>query len=325
MSSVVQLLRQEQRDLYVSASALRTLESCPREHWYKYIEGRPAQDVPGRLILGSAMHKSLALFYRCLRDGEAEPTLDTLVSVAGASIGQAVASKPPILFGAGEDPASLVTEASRVLGVFLEQGYRPDRIVGVELPFSLPLVHPVTGEVLGYEEQLVGAMDLVVEEAGTIVVVDHKVVGRADKTKAERADLQMSLYAWAARQLFDADDVGLRYHNIVRTKTAKVQLQDIARVANDEVEGVEAAASGLAMIHAAVGRQDGKRLMGRRRSWRCKEYGLRETSRPARRPQRSPIVSPPPTERKCIAGTGRRRRMSWPRLPCLRPPHYPRR
>ncbi len=276
MSSVVQLLREERVDLYASASALRCLESCPRQHWYRYVEGRPAQDTPARLILGSAMHKALAVFYGALKARAAEPGLDQLVGVAGAAISKAVASDPPILFDDGGDAEALVNEATRLLGAFLEQGYRPAQVVGVEVPFALELTHPETGEALGFEERIVGAMDLVVaDEHDNVTVVDHKVASRADSQKAERPDLQMALYSWAAKQMFGVDKVGLRYQDILRTKTAKVVLQDVQRVAHDEAEGIEAAVAGLVLIHSAVGRRDGKWLMARRRSWKCKDCGWR--------------------------------------------------
>jgi len=228
------------------------------------------------MVLGSAVHKALAWFYRCLHDGEAEPAIDKLVSIAGASISKAVASDPPVLFADGEDGGTLVDEATRLLTAFLAQGYRPAKVVAVEVPFSLPLVHPETGEALPYEEHVVGAIDLVAEDQdGGVVVLDHKITGRVDKTKTERPDMQMAIYSYAARELFGADSVTLRYQDVVRTKSAKVVLQDVQRVPRDEAEGIEAVASGLELIHAAVGSPGGKTLMGRRRSWRCGDCGWR--------------------------------------------------
>jgi putative RecB family exonuclease len=276
VSSVVQLLRQEEIDLYVSASALRTLESCPRQWWYRYLQGLKPQDVSARLVLGGAVHKALAHLYMHLMAGDTEPSLDDLVGVAGASIVKTAASDPPVLFGDDESPEMLVQEAKRLLETFVEQGYRPAKVLAVEKPFSLPIIHPQTGEVLDFEEQVVGAIDLIAQEDdGTVAVVDHKVVARADPTKAARADNQMATYAMAARELLGVDNVTLRYQNLVKTKTAKVVMQDIQRNPNDEVEVVEAVASGLTLINVAVGHPDGKLLMGRRRSWMCKDCGWR--------------------------------------------------
>jgi putative RecB family exonuclease len=276
MSTVVDMLRAEKQDLYISASALRCLEACPRQYWLRYVEGHPAQDLPARMVLGSALHRALSAFYTLRVGGEPEPGLDKLVGIASSHIASTVVSEPPVLFADGEDPETLVTEATRLLRAFVEQAPRPTKVLGVEMPFSLPLVHPETGEVLPFEEHVVGAIDLLTEEHdGTVVVWDHKVVTRLDRQKAERPDLQLGLYAWAVRQTVAAKKVELRYQDIVRTKNAKVEVQTVARVPHDEAEAVEATAAGLHLVHAAVGRKSGKVLMGRRRSWRCADCGWR--------------------------------------------------
>ncbi len=276
MSSVLELIRRERQDLYISASALRTLEACPRQWWYNYVLGAPKEDVSARLILGGAVHQALARFYSVLREEGVEPGLDDLTAVASAAIEKAVTSGPPILFGDAKDEEGLVQEADRLLNVFMEHGYRPEYIIGAEIPFSLPLSNPETGELLEYEERVVGAIDLVVEDDnGRIVVIDHKVVSRLDQQRARRADVQMGLYAAAARELFDTYECSLRYQNIVRTKSPKVVIQEIDRGPHDEVEGSEALASGLALIHVAITHPNGKQIMGRRRTWRCRDCSYR--------------------------------------------------
>ena len=60
MSSVIALLQEEKCDLHISASALKCLDSCPRQCWYRYVEGVRSQDIAARMVLGTAMHKALA-------------------------------------------------------------------------------------------------------------------------------------------------------------------------------------------------------------------------------------------------------------------------
>ena len=267
-------LEKHREGLHISASALRTLHECPREWWYRYVEGAPREHVPAGIVLGKAVHEALALFYRGLRDGD-DVGLDVLVEVAGASIRRAAECDPPVLFRDGEDVETTVDLAARLLAVFVEDGFRPERVLAVEVPFGLPVVHPDTGEVMPYEERIVGAIDLIAEDGGQVVVVDHKTAARTDKEKAKRADLQMAVYSIAAKELLGAEQVELRYQNLVKTKTAKVDLQQIQRTEDDEAEAIEAVASGLELIHVAVAHPGGKRLMGRRRSWRCKECSFR--------------------------------------------------
>jgi len=277
MSAVAALLRQERADLHVSASAIRCLQECPRQYWLRYVEGKPPQDRSARMILGSAIHKALAHFYRCLRDGSAEPGHEALLGIAASTISAEAINDPPLLFDEGEDAASVIAEASKLLEVFLADGFRPKRVIAVEEPFLLDLSDPTTGELFDFEERVVGAIDLVaMQDDGAIVVVDHKVCGRKDTAKAERPDVQMGLYAWAAQQMLGTDQIGLVYQDLITTKKPQVVLQEVHRVSGDDVEAVEAIASGLETIRIAVDHPMGKRLMGRRRSWRCKGCGWRQ-------------------------------------------------
>ncbi|MFH1810002.1 MAG: PD-(D/E)XK nuclease family protein [Pseudomonadota bacterium] len=276
MSAVLQLLRAQGTELHTSASAIRCLQECPRQYWLRYVEGRPPQDRSARMVLGSAIHKALALFYRCLRDGDPEPDHQTLLGVAAASITTEAMGDPAIAYKEGADSAALIAEASGLLHAFLDQGFRPRRVLAVEEPFSLDLSDPTTGEVMGYEERVVGAMDLVaLQDDGALIVVDHKLCSRKDTAKAERADVQMGLYAWAAQQVWGREPA-LLYQDLVSTKQAKVVIQEVARQPGDVEEVLESVASALELIHVAVDHPAGKKLMARRRSWMCAGCGWRQ-------------------------------------------------
>ncbi len=270
-AAIVSLSRARER-LHVSASAVSTLQECPRRFWYHYVVGAEEEHVASSLVLGKAVHRALALHYRSLRDEERTPELNELVSIAGSVIVQAAASSPGVLYREGEDAGSLVEQASRMLTVFRDEGYRPVRVLAVELPFSTPLVHPRTGEVLAYDEHIVGAIDLVAEEAGgEVVVVDHKTVARSDAQRAHRVDVQMAVYSGVAKAHFAAESVRLRYQQLVKTKVAKVEMLEVKGEANDVAQSMEAVASAIEFIQVAVAHPRGKLLMGRRRSWKCRD------------------------------------------------------
>ncbi len=268
-------LRPERDGLHVSASAIRTLLECDREWFHRYVEGRPPEDVSPRLVLGVAIHEALARFYEALRDGEDEPSAAELESIAERSISRRAAEGTPIGFGEDEDVEGLIEKAHGLLRAFVESGYRPQRVLAVEEPFALVLTDPITGEVLPYEERLVGVLDLVAEEDGRVIVVDHKTAARSDPQKGERADVQMGLYAWASKQVF-GEVVELRYQNIIKTKTPKVEMQPISARPEDEREAMDAVVGAIELIHVAVTHPRAKKLMGRRRSWRCRECGYRQ-------------------------------------------------
>lgn len=273
MSSVLQLLRREQRSLHTSPSAIRTLEACPRQFWHRYVQGRPAERTSSRLVLGIGVHRALAHFYRSLAQSGSEPDRDELIGVAASHIAKSTAGDAPIIFPEGGSAEALVEEAISLVDVFLEQGFRPDKIVAVEHAFALELHHPYTGEGYGFEEAVVGSMDLVAHHKGRLLVVDHKVCGRRDRQKAERADVQMAIYSWAAKAIFGETVVDLAYQDLVSTKTPAVLLQHIGRHRGDELEAIELVVAGLRLVDVAVDAENGMSYFPRRRSWRCRDCG----------------------------------------------------
>ena len=262
--------------LHVSASAVNTLQGCPRRWWYRYAEGAPEEDTSARLILGGMVHLALAVFYEALLDGSPLPPIDYLGAVMQEKVEREASSGIPILFGDLENEQTLLAEAVRLVTCFLEDGYRPPEVLGVELPFALPISYNTKGEQHQYEERLVGFIDLIARgDNGEILVIDHKTAARLDKQRAARADLQMSLYSLAVRELFNVEHVDLAFQQIVKTKTPRCVLQPIARADNDEREAIEALCSALELINVAVAHPRGKLLMGRQRSWMCKDCSYR--------------------------------------------------
>lgn len=261
--------------LYVSASALRMLGDCPRVYGYRYIRGYPAEDVAPALVLGKAVHAALALWFERLRDGGPEATVDEMIAVAVASIDEAKRDAVPI--AANDNDDDLVAEATRLLRAFVVNPLRPARIIAVELPFQIAVPrHPITGERYTLDESIAGVIDLVVEDTdGKLIVIDHKVGKRAPVVDGG-LDLQLALYALAVDELYRPDKpVRLAHHVLLRTKTPKTEVREVPRTPNDVAEALEAVASGVELIHAAIGHPRPLRLLGRHRSWRCGGCGYR--------------------------------------------------
>jgi RecB family exonuclease len=255
--------------LHISVSALRQIQECPREFLFARIRGEKPEHVSSRMVLGSACHRALAAFYEALRDCP-EPAIERLAAVAQASIDEAVAGSVPVLFDEEEDLDRLKAESRRLLEAFIDSPYRPERVLAVEEPFAVPLVDLETGEV-AHAELLAGVFDLVVEEqGGEVVVLDHKF-GKRRPQQGEQADLQLGLYSLAAREVFRLEKTPRVGHQVVlRTKVAQVELA-LRDVGEAEVqEASEAAMAALKLIRIAVDHQSPERLLGRRRSWRCR-------------------------------------------------------
>lgn len=254
--------------LHVSASSLRLLGDCPRGWAYRYLAGYPAEDVAPSLVLGKAVHAALAAWFERLRDGAPEVTLAEMVAIATSSIEDARRGPTPIAID--EDDEDLASEAARLLRAFIARPLRPKRVVAVEMPFSIEVPrHPVTGERYAIEESINGVIDLVTEDDAGMLVIDHKVVKRAP-TIDGGLDLQLALYSAAVDELLRPDKpVRLAHHVLTRTKVPRVELREVPRTPHDVAEALEAVASGVTLIHAAIEHPRPMRLLGRHRSWRC--------------------------------------------------------
>src|SRR5689334_21262686 len=142
--------------MHISASALRVLNDCPKQFFFRYMAGVPPSHMPAPLLLGKAVHRALAHFYLALKNREPEPDLPQLHGLASIQIAQALAEDVPVRFVEGEGPEELVDDSEQLLRAFLSHGYRPTQVLAVEEEFVVPVFDLSTGELLPFEESLVG-------------------------------------------------------------------------------------------------------------------------------------------------------------------------
>ena len=83
-----------------------------------------------------------------------------------------------------ENEGVLVDVSLRMLDAFVAKVPKPQRTLGVEVPFSMELAHPVTGELLPVP--LIGALDAVVSDGETTSVWELKTGKRRwDRNQTE--------------------------------------------------------------------------------------------------------------------------------------------
>ena len=111
------------------------------------------------------------------------------------------------------------------------------------------------------QEQLVGYLDATVEDAGKLVVLEHKTAARAWSTDQLEYDLQVSLYA----AVTGADLVRLQV--LTKTRVAKMLVHDLVRSAKAQVEAVSVVCQVLKAIRAGA--------FWHNRGWGCKECEFR--------------------------------------------------
>ena len=158
-----------------------------------------------------------------------------------------------------QDIGSVIDVAMRMLDVFLARVPLPEQVHGVEMPFRLKLMHPVTGEV--HPVPLVGATDAIVEQAGRPVVWELKTAKKRWSADQLDFDLQPTAYGMAARTL-GYKDARLTLLVTTKGKQPDVQVEHLVRHRRDELELVETAFAVARAVKAGVDYPN--------RGWQCR-------------------------------------------------------
>ncbi len=247
--STLQAMRQA---LHFSVSQLKSFTICPEQYRLQYVEGSPPQFVPIPLAFGKAFHAALGAWYVRVKGTAAAPVLEEVLAVFEEQW-KVAANGPVPLQQVDEDdePGAIVDKGVAMLRAFHADALTrplPD-VQAIELPFSVELHDPETGEVL--EERLTGAFDLVVREEGRRIIVEHKTSARKYGADQLRFDPQLTAYQLAAREL-GLGEVGLRYQVVTKTKNPAVQLEDVRRDDADEQDFLRATVGVLRAIDAGA-------------------------------------------------------------------------
>jgi CRISPR/Cas system-associated exonuclease Cas4 (RecB family) len=238
-------LLQMRDGLHVSVSQVKTFLRCPRMYQFRYVLGVEPEFMPANLVLGSAVHEGLAAFYRSVMTTSESPEFDVCLAALHATLVGFKKSKLPIKEG-----DKIEAQGEALLKIFYESTYQdPPKVIGVEVPFTIDLPDPVTGEIL--EERLVGALDLVVEQDRKNVVGEHKTAARKWSQDQIEHEIQLSAYKMVARTL-GLGEVKLRLQVLTKTKKPKMIVEDTDRTERDEREFIETVVGVLRAIEVRV-------------------------------------------------------------------------
>lgn len=239
--------------LFTSVSQVKTFLRCPRLFELRYVRGLAPAFVPIPLAFGSAFHKALAGHYRSIQSSGTPLTLDRLHQLFRDAWTAALDGPIPLQVDPDEDeePAAVVDKGVAMLTAFHTHAAHEavPTVVQVEEQFTVDLHDPDTGELL--EEKLLGVMDLVVQEDGRRIVVEHKTAARKFSLDQLRYDFQPTAYAFAARQL-GWGEVGTRFQVVTKTKVPAVQVENVLRDEGDEDDFLRIVGGVLRSLDAGV-------------------------------------------------------------------------
>ena len=141
-------------------------------------------------------------------------TLDRLYRILEADwYAQKVDTK--IHYKEGETEMNLMVMAKELLSQYLSEPLKA--VMGSEIPFTIPLVNPVTGESLNIN--LEGYIDLVEKDE---TIVEFKTSNQTMDQKSVDDHLQLTAYSYAFEMLHRRPPKGLRIVNFVKNKKPKV-------------------------------------------------------------------------------------------------------
>lgn len=257
MNSATNSLAKLRQGLHISYSQVRTYLLCPAKYEHNYILGTEPSHRPINLVLGSGVHHALAAYYSHVQGSGQRMAQDKLLAVFRDRWEEEMNRPIPTLFDEKKDEGAILDIGIALLRIFHEKSEVPS-VEAVEIPFSVDLVDPATGEVI--DMKLVGAFDLVTNGASRPMIWEHKTAARKYSPEQLAYDLQPSLYSYAAKEL-GMDNPDLRYQLLIKTKTPAIQVYNVERTDAHITEALETTCTVLKAVEAGI--------FFKQRGWAC--------------------------------------------------------
>lgn len=244
---------------HLSVHSIRTWVDCPRKWRLKYLDHvRPAFRSVA-LALGTSIHRAVGhVLTEC---GEGRPVeRDAAVELLKATLDAEIHARdaPVLLLEDNETEDDLHKQAAAMLHAILDALPKPDRVVGVEVPFRLELPDD-KGRRLALP--VVGSIDMVTVESGRVVYTELKTTKRRWTRDKLAYDDQITGYGLALRAQ-GYDHPMPRLLAVTKAKVPAVQIESPHRGAQDARDFIATASSMLRGIKAGVDHPV--------RGWACK-------------------------------------------------------
>ncbi len=207
----------------ISVSQINLYRTCSLKYRFQYIDQLPKLTRPVPLVFGSAVHATLEWLHKARKAG-GQPPLDDLLRVFEADW-HAQCLDVEILFP-DTSAAQFLVKGKELLSAYYHRPPRP--VQDAEVFFQVPLVNPVTGEVL--EVPLRGVMDLI-EADGTLI--EFKTSLRRVPVAELPDQVQLTAYSYAYELLFGRAPTALQLVNLVRTRQPAIEVHKTDRNKQD--------------------------------------------------------------------------------------------
>ena len=225
---------------HLSASQINLYLMCSLKYRFQYIDRLPKPFKSSGLVFGSVIHSSLEWLHK-ERLRKKEPSLERLLKIFETDwFSQTVEAE--IRYKNSESEPNLLVMGKQMLTQYFHAEKTP--AVNAEIPFSLPLVDPISGAVLGVT--LEGFIDLIQEGHE---IVEFKTSARTMTAQKVHESVQLTCYAYAYEMLFQTRPQRLTVVNLVKTRTPKQVIlrtkrtkkdhQRLFHLANEVLRGIQ--------------------------------------------------------------------------------------
>ena len=219
---------------HVSYSQLFTYTLCPMKYAHNYVWGTPPESRPLNMIFGKAIHAAAEQYYRCLQETDQPLPLEELKQAFDESFSHEV-EKTDVKIGMKKNVS---IESTKELGTELlnlfHREITPQKIVAIEMPFSVSVPDIVNGGDLPY--RLVGYFDLVESDGDAYMIGELKTSAQKYSSLKLEYDLQPTAYSYAMSKMkvsTTENSCLVRYDVLVKTKTPTFEQYFVSRGEND--------------------------------------------------------------------------------------------
>lgn len=211
------------RYIHISYSQLKTYLTCPQKYQFQYVRGLAWEFIPEYFPFGKAIHEAAKLFYRTLKETGRRPALEDMTAHFKRCWDKETQGNN-IRYKENQSSDTLKDKGVQLVKVFYEN-VAPQRIIGVEVPFSVDMVLEETGEVLPCKLAVI--FDLIEsDEEGSLIIVELKTGTKRFSDNQIDLDLQGTLYSYALKQIgfrTKGDETLVRYDQLLKLKNPDME------------------------------------------------------------------------------------------------------
>lgn len=156
-----------------SYSSISQYLRCPLQYFFQRVLGLPSRTVSSNLVLGGAVHASLAEYHPRLQRKETVVTTD--ITNAFHASWKEREEMEEILYRDGDSRDDCLAQGVHLLDIYFAEP-PPERIVAVERQIMAPLINSQEEH---FENPLLAVTDLITVEDQHLKVTEFKTSGRA--------------------------------------------------------------------------------------------------------------------------------------------------